>query len=683
MKEILNKWYKNHALVYKILLFLVTTLFIVYLFPKTGKFRYSFEKGKPWQSENLYAPFNFAIKKSQDEIDKERLEIENSASVYFDLNLETVNQIESDYLNKFNESFNDSLDFSNRNSDLYTKGKVFIKNLYANGVLDEDYSYSDKKQAVLVTSNTIKKQLQYGDLIEIGGLRQLLDDNFSTSIPNARRNKMISLFFDIIKPNVSLNENLTQRALEEDMALISLTRGSIEKDQLIISKGQIVEDEEYKILDSLKSEYESQVWNTANYNWVLAAYTLLVALALLMLLLFLRKYRIEVFLNNTKVTFIFFNIALMVLLTTLVINYNSQYIYVVPLCVLPLVLKAFFDARLGLFAHVLTVLLLGFIVPNSYEYMFLQIIAGIVTILTVSELYKRANLFISVGQITLIYIIAYFAFFVIQEGQVSSLKLETFGLFILCGLATLFVQPLIYMYEKIFGLVSDVSLLELSDTNTKLLKELSNKAPGTFHHSLNVANLAEASANEIGANAMLVRVGALYHDIGKMLNPTYFTENQSTGINPHDELSNKESASLIIDHVINGIEIAKKNNLPDRVIDFIRTHHGTSVVYYFYMKEKADNEDVKIENFSYPGPRPFSKETAILMMCDSVEAASKSLKEPTTTKINEFVENIVNKQMESGQFLNANITFKEIQSIKKVLKHKLANIYHLRIEYPE
>ena len=445
----------------------------------------------------------------------------------------------------------------------------------------------------------------------------------------------------------------------------------------------MIEGDKFQILKSLESEYESQVWNENSYNWIIVAYTLLVALALLMLLLFLRKYRAEVYENNTKVTFIFFNILLMVLITTLVVNYNSQYIYVVPICILPLILKAFFDARLGLFSHVITVLLLGFIVPNSYEYMFLQIIAGIVTILTVSELYKRANLFISVGQITLIYIVAYFAFSVIHEGSIEIIKWETFALFILCGLATLFVQPLIYAYEKIFGLISDVSLLELSDTNSKLLKELSNKSPGTFHHSLNVANLAEASANEIGANAMLVRVGALYHDIGKMKNPTYFTENQSTGINPHDELSSIESAQIIIEHVIKGIEIAKKNNLPDRVIDFIRTHHGTTVVYYFYKKEKALDEHVDKAKFMYPGPKPFSKETAILMMCDSVEAASKSLKEPTSTKINAFVENIIDKQIEDGQFLNANITFKEIQSIKKVLKLKLANIYHLRIEYPE
>jgi len=250
-------------------------------------------------------------------------------------------------------------------------------------------------------------------------------------------------------------------------------------------------------------------------------------------------------------------------------------------------------------------------------------------------------------------------------------------------LATLFVQPLIYAYEKLFGLVSDVSLLELSDTNSKLLKELSDKAPGTFHHSLNVANLAEAAANEIGANSMLVRVGALYHDIGKMANPTFFTENQTTSVNPHNDLEPQESAKVIIDHVLDGIEIAKKNKLPDRIIDFIRTHHGTSTVYYFYMQAKKADENVNIDDYRYPGPIPFSRETAILMMSDSVEAASKSLKEPTSILIDNFVEKIIDKQMDEGQFLNANITFKEIQSIKKVLKRKLNNIYHLRIEYPE
>jgi putative nucleotidyltransferase with HDIG domain len=566
---------------------------------------------------------------------------------------------------------------------LYRGGETILNDIYQFGVLDKSYNYEKQKQVVILEDRSEKLTTTYGNLLSPEQLKPFVERKVGVLNLQAYTNEFVELFFDLVSDNLVLDKDFTQRTLDEELGKVSTVRGSISKETLIISKGEIVEGDKFKILQSLESEYESQVWSDANYNWILGAYTMLVALALLMLLLFLRKYRNTVFENNTKVTFIFFNIILMVVLTTLVVNYDSNYIYVVPLCILPLVLKAFFDARLGLFAHVITVLLLGFVVPNNYEYMFLQIIAGIVTILTVSELYKRANLFISVGQITLVYIVAYFAFFVIHEGSIDTLNWETFLLFVLCGLATLFVQPLIYAYEKLFGLVSDVSLLELSDTNTKLLKELSNRAPGTFHHSLNVANLAEAAANEIEANAMLARVGALYHDIGKMNNPTFFTENQSTGINPHDELSSRESTDIIVNHVIEGIEIAKKYNLPDRVIDFIRTHHGTSVVYYFYNKERNLDENVNSEDFMYPGPRPFSKETAILMMCDSVEAASKSLKEPSSTKIDGLVENIINKQIENNQFLNADITFKEIQSIKKVLKHKLANIYHLRIEYPE
>lgn len=682
MKDFINKIYKNHSLIYKVLLFISTTFLIVYLFPKSGKFKYSFEKGKPWQSENLYAPFDFAIKKSEEELQLEQKNVEDNASPFFNISKDSVVSAKAAYTEQFASKFPDTL-LRNNKRLLFDAGIQILDDVYSKGILDKQYTYPDAQLVVLLEDRNQTGTSNYSRFLKPVEFRTYVERLIAEKQLSFYTSQYLSLFFDIVKPNVYLNESITQNALTEELNKISQVRGHIAKETLIISKGEVVEGDTYKILESLQSEYESQVWSEANYNWILGAYTLLVALALLMLLLFLRKYRVEVYDNNTKVTFIFFNILLMVLLTTLVINYNSTYLYVVPLCILPLVLKAFFDARLGLFTHVITVLLLGFVVTNNYEYMFLQIIAGIVTILTVSELYKRANLFISVGQITLIYIVSYFAFFVIHEGSIDNLKWETFVLFILCGLATLFVQPLIYAYEKLFGLVSDVSLLELSDTNSKLLKELSNKAPGTFHHSLNVANLAEASANEVGANAMLIRVGALYHDIGKMKNPTYFTENQSTGINPHDDLSAKESAGIIIDHVLDGIEIAKKYNLPDRVIDFIRTHHGTNVVYYFYHKEKEQNEDIDINDFRYPGPRPFSKETAILMMCDSVEAASKSLKEPTSTKIDAFVENIISKQVEDEQFLNANITFKEIQAIKKVLKHKLANIYHLRIEYPE
>jgi putative nucleotidyltransferase with HDIG domain len=279
--------------------------------------------------------------------------------------------------------------------------------------------------------------------------------------------------------------------------------------------------------------------------------------------------------------------------------------------------------------------------------------------------------------------ITYVAFSVIKEGNASEIKWEYLIMFASNGVLSFLSLFFIYVYEKIFGLVSDVTLLELSNTNTKILRELNEKAPGTFQHSMQVANLAEAAANEIGANSMLVRTGALYHDIGKILNPIYFTENQSTGVNPHNDLSPVDSAKIITDHVIRGIELAKKYQLPDRIIDFIRTHHGTSFVYYFYMKEKEMNENIDVKKFQYKGPIPFSRETAILMICDAAEAASKSLKQPTAQSINDLIDKIVEKQKSDNQFINSNITFREIEMIKKVVKRKLMNIYHLRVAYPE
>ncbi|NAS30415.1 HDIG domain-containing protein [Flavobacteriaceae bacterium R38] len=681
MKSQLNKLYKNQSLIYKGFLFLVSTILIVYFFPKGGKFKYEFQKGKPWQYENLSAPFDFPIYKSDEQLKEEREASESNQIPYFRYNSEIVKEVHTTFEANFSEYFKDSISRRKRRR-LREEGRELLDLLYKNGVLLDKEDYNNDDLVYLIKGNEVSTHI-FDNFLHTGKLNSFLSENLPKSDLNDFSGIFYNLFFDIIKTNVFYDENFTSKSIQEALNDISSTRGNITKGKLIIAKDEVVEGEKFEILNSLKKEYQSQLWNAENYNWIVFGYSILVILALLMLLLFLRKYRKEIFYNNNKVTFIFFNVVVMIFLTTLIVKYNVAYVYVVPLCILPLILKAFFDARLGLFTHVLTVLLLGFIVPNSFEYVFLQTIAGIVTIQTITELYKRANLFISVGQITLVYIVAYFAFYIIHEGNISNISWITFGLFILNGLATLFAQPLIYIYEKIFGLVSDVSLLELSNTNSKLLKELSDKAPGTFHHSLQVANLAEASANEIGANAMLVRVGALYHDIGKMKEPMYFTENQTTSINPHNELRPKESASIIINHVLDGIELARKNKLPDRIIDFIRTHHGTSLVYYFFKLQKESEESFDEKDFRYPGPIPFSKETAILMMSDAVEAASKSLKNPTFSIINDFVEKIISKQIEEGQFLNANITFKEIEQIKKVLKQKLTNIYHLRVEYPE
>ncbi len=684
MKNIINKIYQNHSLVYKVSLLILTTVSIIYLLPKGGQFKYEFRKGKPWQYENYYAPFNFAIRKSDEEVKAEKERIKNNLKPFFRNDTEVIKSVNTQYDIEINKFLSDSIFVDTDKDSLINFGRTLLKNIYDRGYLDNfNSAIQPDKQITIITNNTAK-DVFYNSLIVSQNIQKVLKSYISGSPFSDYENQLISLFFDILKPNIFYDKDLTDKALTDAYKSISYTKGFVAEKERIISKGDVVEGKSLEILKSLKKEYESQLWSQSNYNWIVFGYTILVALAMLMLLLFIRKYRPEIYENNVKVSFIYFNVLLMVLLTTLIIKFQSNYVYIVPLVILPLVLKAFFDARLGLFAHVLTVLLLGFIVPNSFEFLFLQIIAGIVTILTVSELYKRANLFISVSQITIVYFIAYFAFSVIKEGNAGNLELLKFELFAANGVLTLFVLPLIFFYEKVFGLVSDETLRELADSNSKLLRELAEKAPGTFQHSMQVANLAEASATEINANAMLVRTGALYHDIGKMFNPMYFTENQTTSVNPHFDLSPKDSAKIIIDHVIKGIELAKKNNLPDRIIDFIRTHHGTTLTYYFYKLEEERNiGDLKEEDFRYPGPIPFSKETAILMMCDACEAASKSLKEPTGQSIDNLVEKIINGQMAQGQFMNANITFKEIESIKKVIKKKLKNIYHLRIAYPE
>jgi len=661
------------------------TVTIVYLFPKGGQFPYNIQKGKPWQYENLYAPFDFAILKTDEDVSKEKEEIEANKKLYFTVKEDVYEKVEQQYLSKILYIQEDSAAAGLGKSRIKTFGLKFLQNVYKTGFLNK----ADNEK---VLKNTIIT-LRIGNEAE-----DILSDNLFTTemlvpaiqkyVDKTRYQKLeqnfTTLFFDILEPNIFYDEEFTQKVIDEEIRGITVNKGLVTENERIIAKGDVVEGEKYEILISLKSEYDSQLWSKSNYNWIVFGYTILVALVLLMLMLFLQRYRKSIWENNTKLTFIFFNVILIVFLVTIVQKYWLNYIYVVPVIILPIVFKAFFDARLGLFAHVVTVMILGFIVPNSFEFIFLQIIAGIVTILTVSELHRRANLFFSIIKITGVYMLSYLAFSIIQGGYAEQLKWEYFVMFALNGVLSFLSLFLILIYEKTFNLVSDVSLLELSNTNSKLLRELNEKAPGTFQHSMQVANLAEASANEIGANAMLVRTGALYHDIGKMVNPMYFIENQTTSVNPHNELPPDDSANIIIDHVLKGIEIAKKNRLPDRIIDFIRTHHGTTMVYYFYRKQNDITPDqVDAKDFTYPGPIPFSKETAILMMCDACEAASKSIKDPTAMLIDELVEKIINVQMSNGQYMNSDITFKEIQTIKKVIKKKLNNIYHLRIEYPE
>ena len=460
MSNTVNRLHQHNAVVFKVILFLITASAIVYLFPKRGQFKYDFTKGKPWQYNNLIAPFDFAIEKSPEEIEKEIQRIRINSKPYFLYDKNIVEEVKEDY--ELRCSFiraSDSLS-DNEIALMVSTGRSIITAVYDRGFLEPSSSkvVANQNEIIAIKKDTEVEDIIYNNLMNSVEVSDLIKNRLSSFQNTYSKNLNLHILSEIIQPNVSYDNRFTQKVIDESTKEISPTKGKVSKGQLIILKGDIVEGKKLAILSSLKKEFESKLWTQANYYWIVLGYTVLVSIALLMLLLFLRKYREEIFDNNNKVTFIFFNIVLMILIQTLVVKYNVDYLYVVPLSILPIILKAFFDARLGLFVHVLTVLLLGFIVPNSFEFIYLHIIAGIVTILTVSELYKRANLFISIGQITLIYMITYVAFSVIKEGNASEIKWEYLIMFASNGVLSFLSLFFIYVYEKIFGLVSDVTL---------------------------------------------------------------------------------------------------------------------------------------------------------------------------------------------------------------------------------
>lgn len=674
-------WYKLYAkqnLLYKFLLAIIVIAVIVFLLPKENKFSYEFQAGKPWLHPSLYAPFDFTLKKTKEEIAKERQFVEDQSITYFFKDTTVIVSVKKNYYQKALSYFA-SVD-SAQQEKLLQKGEEFLKKAYLNGAFYSSQEITDKEVS-LVEGNEVSV-FSSTDFFFLNQLKESLYSFFKEKPFVEYIDTYYAIFSEVMLPNIFVNEYFTQKALDENLKKIVHSYGLIKKGQLIIEKGQLVTGDKLIMLTSLQKEYTLN--SSDNITIIsLIGYILVVAMLVSMVLLYLYHFKGEMFANNNIVTLIFITILLFVGAVSWTASVNVDYISALPICVFPLVMKAFFDLRLGMFLYIITLILIGFIVPNSFQYIYTNAIVAGTLLVDTKGLHYRINLFLVITYIVIAYIITYLCHLMIATGTLDNIHYPTIGLFILNGFLILFVQPLTYLYEKIFGLVSNVSLLELSDTHNKLLRELAEKAPGSFQHSLQVSNLAEASALAIGANAMLVRVGALYHDIGKMKNPLYFTENQKTSVNPHDELTPIESAKIIKNHVIDGIELARQNNIPDRIIDFIRTHHGNSLIYYFYKKQLDSGEPFSEEDFRYSGPIPFSKETAILMMSDSVEAASKSLVNPDTEAISLLVENIIRKQIEEKQFLNADITFKDIEKIKKVLKEKLFNIYHLRIAYPK
>ncbi|NVN94818.1 MAG: HDIG domain-containing protein [Bacteroidetes bacterium] len=679
----------QYANIYKIFLFVVSIFLLVWLFPREGTFKYEFRKGKYWMHEDLIAPFDFAITKSEEEMLAEKAALLKNVKPYFRidilLNLQKRNDFKSILYKKWDENRGlEKNEHNNKNHILSSIINIY-DSLINTGIIELIPEIENKPTdfVIVLLKNNIAEEKEINKFYTIK-----LADIYIRSEVDKLHLRDATFFISIIEnslfQNVKYDQLTTENEKQNLIANISSAKGMVENGQRIISKGELITADKYQILQSLKKEHETQLGSSSKYYLILLGQIILLSISIIVLVLFLQAFRKDILADNKKNLFLLLVIFIMVFITSIVIKTDANYIYLVPLCLVPIIIRVFFDTRLALFVHLVTIIIIGFLAPNSFDFVFIQMIAGIIAIISVINLEKRAQFFISSFFIFVTYSLIYIGLILLQDGKFNQESYKVFVMFAGSAMLTLFSYPLIFVFEKLFGYVTDVSLMELSNTNSKLLREMASKTPGTFQHSLQIANLVEEVIFEIGGNALLARAGALYHDIGKMEMPMYFIENQATGINPHNELSYDESAEIIISHVSKGIKIARKNNIPEQLIDFIRTHHGTRKTTFFYQKFKADFPDEKVDEsiYSYKGPIPFSKETAVLMIVDSVEAASRSIKFPDEQKINDLVENIVNEQISSKQFLNSDITFRDIDKIKGILKKKLANIYHTRIEYP-
>ena len=684
--SIVNKIQDGHDLIFKGFLVICSLAVLVYLLPKEAKFQYEFQKGKPWLHGDLMAPFDFAILKTDKEFSSEKEAINNSVMLHFVQNQE----IGERQINAFDLAISQKLDSTNsaekRKWNLFQKtGASLLTEIYTKGVVRPDpviENIADDELVTLIKGNK-GEEIEFGDLLSISKSYELIKPRLQY-LDAEIKDELENYLVGFVEHNTFFDSLKTAQILQNRMESVLKFHGKIEKDELIISKGQMVDPVKYQELVSLKQEYERRKGSTQNVLFIVLGQILLVGLVLLVLVLFLSIFRQQIINVSNRVFFILVSFTATVALGMLPLYFPEVPLYVLPFCILPIVIKAFYDEVLAAFVHILAILLIAFVAPNGFEFLFLQLIAGLVAIFSLVAIRKRSQLINTVLLIFGAYVLSDLALVLIQEGHWRLINYVHFSWFAASALLTILAVPLVYLFEKAFGFLSDVTLMELADTNSTLLRKLATKAPGTFQHSMQVANLAEQAILKIGGNPLLVRTGAMYHDIGKMAEPQYFIENQVGGLNPHDELEPEESARIIIDHVIKGVELAKKHRLPEVLIDFIRSHHGTSTVRYFLHKyQEIHGYNAEINRFQYPGPPPFSKETAVLMMADACEAASRSLKEYSAESINNLVENLINGQAAEKQFDNADVTYKDITTIKKMFKKMLLNIYHVRIEYPK
>ena len=674
------KAFFSRQTIFQSLFFIAAVLLTLYFFPREGKFRYHFQEGKPWRYGLLTASFDFPIYKSSIQIKTEQDSVLKDFQPFYTFNPNIATKQSESLQIAYKTNLKSKLP-----TYLYNLLQKEIQEVYQQGIVSSnDYERLQKEKitAIRVLENNVSKTYLMSSLLS----PRMAYEKIIENLPDEGSRSLVHdcNLNNYLVENLSFDAGTTQKAKDELLQRISISSGVVQAGERIIDRGEIVSPHTYQILKSLETVTLKKTINLDRREITILGEAIVIICLYVFFYLFLALFRPQIFNDARRLGFL----LIMIVGVTLTAYFTSQLkvlgIYIVPFAILPIIVVTFIDSRTALYAHLITVLLCAFVAPFAMEFIFLQIIIGMTAIDTLSDLVKRSQLVRCAILVFIAYSISYLGYTLLSEGDWIKINWNMFAYFGGSCILLLFAYLLIYLLEKTFGFVSNVTLVELSDINSPILRQLSEICPGTFQHSMQVSNLAAEAAIKIGANAQLVRTGALYHDIGKLGNPAFFTENQS-GVNPHQAISYEQSAQIIIQHIKDGLKMADKLMLPQAIKDFISTHHGKSKTKYFYNSFKNEFPDFKIneESFTYPGPNPFTKETAILMMADSVEAASRSLKEYTEESIAKLVNNIIDGQIADGLMKDAPISFRDVETIKSVFIEKLKTMYHTRISYPE
>lgn len=667
------------SFVSRIVLVVLTVALIVALLPRSQGKMFHYDEGKPWMYGQLIAKFDFPIFKSEETLKNERDSIMKNFRPYFNVNP----KIEEQKIGQFLKDYKNGI--PGLPPEYVTLVAQRLHELYQMGIANTAYFTDLQKDSNNVVHIVMGKQAISKPVGEIYTTLGAYENLFSTPQLSAKRSIIQQCNLnEYIEANLQYDKARSESEMNDMLSLIPQASGIVLEGQRIIDRGDIVDAKTYRVLDSFEQATEKRNESKDQVTSMLIGQSIYVFILLSLFTLYLTLFRNDYFEKPRAISLLYAMLIIFSIITSVMMKHNIFSVYIVPFAMAPIFVRVFMDSRTAFISHVTMIFLCAVAVKYQYEFIIVQLVAGLIAIYSLRELSKRSQIFLTALLVTVGSAAAYLSLQLIQNDDFSKLDHSMYYHLAVNGIFLLFTYPLMLIIEKLFGFISTVTMFELSNTNNELLRTLSEVAPGTFQHSMTVGNLGVEIANKIHAKGHLVRTGALYHDIGKMVNPVFFTENQ-VGVNPHDNISDLESAKIIIGHVTEGLRLAEKYNLPKVIQEFITTHHGKGLVKYFYINYKNAHPDKEVDEapFRYPGPNPWTREQAILMMCDTVEAASRSLSEYTEESISNLVNKLIDSQVSSGFFTDCPITFRDIKIAKQILIERLMSIYHTRIQYPE